>query len=86
MKPWRNQNMNMPSRRQAESGHSSGPSGSAPLAATPVHRYSHPIRTARPPQRISTEELLSYILETLSRQSEQLEELLRRTEGSSAGS
>ena len=55
------------------------PSGCA-LSQPPVHRYVHPIRTARPAQRSSAEEMLSYILETLSRQSEQLEELMRRTE------
>ena len=42
--------------------------------------FRSPIRTARPAQRSSAEEMLSYILETLSRQSEQLEELMRRTE------
>ena len=50
------------------------------MAAAPVHRYTPPIRTARPAQRSAMEETLSYILETLSRQSDQLDELLRRTE------
>lgn len=74
MKPCRKQNM--PPRRPA--GQSSGQS--VPLSAAPVHRYAHPIPTARPAQRSSTEETLSCILETLSRQSDQLDELLRRTE------
>lgn len=65
---------NMPPRRPI------GQSSDVPLAAAPVHRYAHPIPTARTNQRSSTEETLSYILETLSRQSDQLDELLRRTE------
>ena len=77
MKPCRKQNT--PAHRQPASG-SSGPAAPAALD-TPVHRYTHPIRTARPAQRSTTEELLSYILETLSRHSELLEELLRRGEG-----
>lgn len=70
MKPCRKQNI--PAHRSAP------PAVQTP--ETPVHRYVHPIRTARPAQRSSAEEMLSYILETLSRQSEQLEELMRRTE------
>ena len=68
MKPCRKQNT--PARRQPASG-SSGPGVPAVTAAldTPVHRYAHPIRIARPAQRSTTEELLSYILETLSRHS-----------------
>lgn len=61
---------------------------SAPASRTtqavnvPVHRYSHPIRSKSPASRASsTEELLAGILESLSRQSELLEELLRRTGG-----
>lgn len=74
MKPCRKQNP--PATRQ------SGSSGNSAAALdTPVRRYTHPIRTTRPAQRSSTEELLSYVLETLSRQSEMLEELLRRGEG-----
>lgn len=50
------------------------------LSGIPVHRYSHPIRCKPPASRpSSTEELLAGILESLSRQSELLEELLRRT-------
>lgn len=75
MKPCRKQNP--PAPRQP------GSSGNSAAAAldTPVRRYTHPIRTTRPTQRSTTEELLSYVLETLSRQSEMLEELLRRGEG-----
>ncbi|MCI8681051.1 MAG: hypothetical protein HFF81_09740 [Oscillospiraceae bacterium] len=78
MKPCRNQNM--PPHRPPVSGQSGGQSAPTPMAAAPVHRYTHPIRTARPAQRSAMEETLSYILETLSRQSDQLDELLRRTE------
>ncbi len=46
----------------------------------PVHRYSHPIPAA-PDQESTTDQLLSGILESLSRQSLLLEELLRRTGG-----
>ena len=62
MKPCRNQNM--PPHRPPVSGQSGGQSAPTPMAAAPVHRYAHPIRTARPAQRSSTEETLSYILET----------------------
>ena len=52
------------------------------IANVPVHRYSHPIRCKSPASRAaSAEELLAGILEALSRQSELLEELLRRTGG-----
>ena len=74
MKPCRKQNAL--SRRQTTPS-----SGRPAVQETPVHRYVHPIRTVRPAQRSSTEELLSYVLEALSRQSEQLDELMRRTEG-----
>ncbi len=53
-------------------------SPSRSFSQTPVHRYIHPIRTIRPAARNQTEELLAGILESLSRQSEQLEEVLRR--------
>ena len=56
------------------------PSGCA-LSQPPVHRYVHPIRAARPAPRSCVEDLLADVLETLSRQSEQLEEVLRRLEG-----
>ena len=68
MKPWRNQNQPAAVQRPAN------------LPETNVRRYAHPIRTAKPPARSPTEETLAYILETLSRQSEQLDEVLRRLE------
>ena len=76
MKPCRNPNMQP--RRQTAAGQNAGQSAQAPVGPIPVHRYTHPIRTVR------TEELLSGILETLSRQSDQLDELLRRTDRSDA--
>ena len=82
MKPCRNPNMQP--RRQTAAGQNAGQSAQAPVGPTPVHRYTHPIRIARPAQRSSTEELLSGILETLSRQSDQLDELLRRTDRNDA--
>ena len=71
MKPCRNMSMQ---RRAAGTGET-------PFSQTNVNRYSHPIRVKGASRPSSTEELLAYILETLSRQDEQLEELLRRTEG-----
>jgi len=65
MKPCRKQN------HTAAQRHAAMPEAS-------VRRYVHPIRTARSPARSPTEEMLSYVLEALSRQSEQLEEVLRR--------
>ncbi|MBD5161563.1 MAG: hypothetical protein HDT14_06025 [Oscillibacter sp.] len=46
-----------------------------------LHRYAHPIRTARPAAQPSVEEILAGMLEQLSRQSEQLEKVLRHLEG-----
>ena len=57
-----------------------GPSGPRPEPAFGDGRYVHPIRTARPAARPAAEDMLSDILELLSRQSEQLEEVLRRLE------
>ena len=54
---------------------------SAVIPETNVRRYVHPIRTTRPPARSPEEEMLSYVLEALSRQAEQLDEILRRLEG-----
>lgn len=56
------------------------PSGHA-ASQPPVHRYVHPIRAARPMPRSSVEDLLADVLEALSRQSEQLEKVLRRLDG-----
>lgn len=65
-----------PTRRQTPD---SGRTVSGPPPAA-IHRYVHPIRTVRPPVRSAQEELLAGILEALSRQSGQLEEVLRRLE------
>lgn len=46
-----------------------------------VRRHVHPIRTSPPPARDGLEQALARITEALSRQTELLEELLRRTEG-----
>lgn len=72
MKPCRKQNQptapSLPVRRAA-----------APEAN--VRRYAHPIRTAKPAAAAPTEELLAGVLEALSRQSEKLDEVLRRLDG-----
>lgn len=65
MKPCRKQNQQRP----------------AAMPEASVRRYVHPIRTTKPASRSSTEEMLSYVLEALSRQSEQLDEVLRRLDG-----
>lgn len=50
--------------------------------SVPVHRYSHPIHTKPTLQQgSSAEELLAGILQALSRQSDLLEDLLRRVGG-----
>ena len=77
MKPCRKQNI--PARRSAPPAQPAPPAVQTP--ETPVHRYVHPIRAARPAPRSCVEDLLADVLETLSRQSEQLEEVLRRLEG-----
>ena len=68
-----------PPRRAAQAPDNIQSPPSPPPAA--LHRYVHPIRTIRPAARSPLEEVLSGILETLSRQSEQLDEVLRRIEG-----
>ena len=73
MKPCRKQNHT----NRAASVQRTAPSSKA-ASQVAVHRYVHPIRTARPAVRSQTEELLAGILESLSRQSEQLEEVLSR--------
>lgn len=45
-----------------------------------VRRHVHPIRTSPPSGRSDTEQALNRITEALARQTELLEELLRRTE------
>ena len=56
MKPCRKQNI--PARRSAPPAQPAPPAVQTP--ETPIHRYVHPIRTARPAQRSSAEEMLSY--------------------------
>ena len=53
----------------------------AAVPETNVRRYIHPIRTVKPPARTPAEEMLSYVLEALSHQSEQLDEILQRLDG-----
>ena len=73
MKPWRN----CPA---AGRNGRTVPAAEA-LENAAVNRYSHPIVTKNHSNHTgSVEELLSYILETLSHHSDLLEELLRRTE------
>ena len=67
-----------PPRRAAQAPDNVQSPPSPPPAA--LHRYVHPIRTVRPAARSPLEEALSDILEMLSCQSEQLEEVLRRLE------
>ena len=70
-----------PCRKQNQPIVSSSPvrrSTAAPEAN--VRRYVHPIRTVRP-AAAPTEELLTGVLEALSRQSEKLDEVLRRLDG-----
>ncbi len=86
MKPCHKQNPSL--RRPSEPSCAAAAPGAAARTAAPgpkppeaaVHRYVHPIRTARTAARPSMEELLGDVLEALSRQSEQLEEVLRRLE------
>lgn len=73
MKPCHKQNH---PNRTASSRRDTPSTGAASQAT--VHRYVHPIRSVRPAVRSQTEELLAGVLEALSRQSEQLEEVLRR--------
>lgn len=74
MKPCRKQNQGL--RQPPGPVHQTA----APSASDPprVHRYVHPIRTARPASRSPEEELLTGVLEALSRQSDKLDEVLRR--------
>ena len=72
MKPSRNKNQHPPRPPPARQ------TAANRLAETPVHRYIHPIRTVRPYQCTTTEDLLSSVLEAVSRQSDQIGELLRR--------
>ncbi len=51
----------------------------------PVRRYVHPIRSTPAPRRDPLDEVLTGVLETLSHQTDLLEELLRRTEKGDGG-
>lgn len=64
-----------PSRRAARAP---APRSAPAVPQARVNRYSHPIRVKSASRRSGTEELLGYILESLTRQGELLEELLRR--------
>lgn len=74
MKPCHKQNRNH--RRPPEARRESAP----PPREAAVHRYVHPIRTARPVSQPSAEELLSSVLEALESQSARMDEILRRME------
>lgn len=81
MKPCRKQKQ--PAGAQTASARPGSPAvqRAAVIRETNVRRYVHPIRTTKPPARTPAEEMLSYVLEALSRQSEQLDEVLRRLDG-----
>ena len=76
MKPCRKQNQPAVPAAPVRTGQRA-----AAVPETNVRRYVHPIRTAKPPAPSPVEETLSYVLEALTRQSEQLEEVLRRLDG-----
>lgn len=65
----------------AAAGRTASRQGNGSAVEPAVRRYAHPIQTARPARPSQTEAALGQILEALSRQSELLEELLRRTGG-----
>ena len=76
--------------KQAARRQTAGEARLAPAAVQstpepPVRRYIHPIRSNPAPRRDSLEEALAGVLETLCRQTDLLEELLRRTEKGDGG-
>lgn len=75
MKPYWKQNRPRRPAFQPDSRAVPPASNPAPVA---VHRYVHPIRTSRPAPRTPAEDLLNEVLEALTRQSEKLDEVLRR--------
>ena len=79
MKPCRKQNQSTGTPAVSQQPMTS--QRSTPPQEVSVRRYVHPIRTAKPPARDPTEEMLSYVLDALSHQSEQLDEVLRRLDG-----
>ena len=72
-------------RRQTAGGARLAPAAVQSTPEPPVRRYIHPIRSNPAPRRDSLEEALAGMLETLSRQTDLLEELLRRTEKGDGG-
>lgn len=78
MKPCHKSNQ---SPRRSGAAQSQPAERTLPTQDAVLHRYVHPIRTARPAMQSPTEEILAGILEQLSRQSEQLEKVLRHLEG-----
>ena len=76
--------------KQAARRQTAGEARLAPAAVQstpepPVRRYIPPIRSNPAPRRDSLEEALAGVLETLSHQTDLLEELLRRTEKGDGG-
>ena len=80
MKSCRKQNPIIAARPASGRSEGTAAARSAGMPETNVRRYAHPIRTVKPQVRTPVEETLSYVLEALSRQSEQLDEVLRRLE------
>lgn len=76
MKP--NWNQNRPRRPGSEPDTRPSPPSGPPPAV--IHRYVHPIRTSSPAPRSMTEDLLAEVIETQARQSEKLDQILRRLE------
>ena len=72
-------------RRQAAGETNPAPAAVQSAPEPPVRRYVHPIRSNPAPRKDPLEEVLSGVLETLSRQTALLEELLRRTEKGDEG-
>lgn len=77
MKPYWKQNR--PRRPAFQPDSRAVPPAPGPAPAV-IHRYVHPIRTSRPAPPTPAEDLLAEVLETLTRQSEKLDEVLRRLE------
>ena len=76
--------------KQAARRQTAGEARLAPAAVQsppepPVRRYIHPIRSNPAPRRDPLDEVLTGVLETLSHQTDLLEELLRRTEKGDGG-
>lgn len=78
MNPYQKKNRPRRPARQPDARAVPPASGPPPVV---VHRYVHPIRTSRPAPRTTEEDLLAEVRETLARQSEKLDEILRCLEG-----